>query len=217
MRVVSVGRALPRHYYDQQQLLAAFRELWGPKLFNPRRLEQIHHNVKVGGRYLALPLEAYPTLKDFTAANQAYVEQATDLGVAALDDALTLAGAEPNAIDHLFFLSVTGVAAPSIDARMANRMGLRRDIKRTPIFGLGCVGGAAGVARAMDYVKAYPHALAAVVTVELCSLTLQRDDLSMANLISGGLFGDGAAAVIVVGQERAKQFDSAAERNGGRI
>lgn len=80
-----------------------------------------------------------------------------------------------------------------------NRLGLHNAIKRVPIFGLGCVAGAAGVARAADYVKAYPHQAAAVISVELCSLTLQRDDLSVANLISSGLFGDGAGAVIVAG------------------
>jgi len=102
----------------------------------------------------------------------------------------------------LFVVSVTGIASPSLDARLVNRMSLSPNIKRIPIFGLGCVAGAAGIARTADYVRAFPGDVAALLSVELCSLTLQRDDLSMANLISSGLFGDGAAAVIVTGAER---------------
>ena len=105
-------------------------------------------------------------------------------------------------LDAIFFVSVTGIASPSIDARLINRMNLRPNIKRIPIFGLGCVAGAAGIARAADYVRAYPDHNAVLVSVELCSLTWQRKDLSVANLISSGLFGDGSAAVIVSGAAR---------------
>ena len=99
-------------------------------------------------------------------------------------------------------MSVTGIASPTVDARLVNRMGLSPNIKRVPIFGLGCVAGAAGISRAADYVRAYPGQVAALLAVELCSLTIQRDDLSIANLISAALFGDGAAAVLVTGSER---------------
>jgi alkylresorcinol/alkylpyrone synthase len=109
------------------------------------------------------------------------------------------------------FTTVTGVASPSIDALLINRIGLPKNIRRTPIFGLGCVAGAAGIARASDYVRAYPTQAAALVSVELCSLTLQREDLSVANLISSGLFADGAAAVIVTGPE----FESAGPEISG--
>ena len=99
----------------------------------------------------------------------------------------------------MFFVSVTGVCSPSIDARLVNRMGLPLHMKRIPIFGLGCVAGAAGIARAADYVRAFPDQIAVLLSVELCSLTLQRDDLSIANQISAALFGDGAAAVVIAG------------------
>jgi alkylresorcinol/alkylpyrone synthase len=115
----------------------------------------------------------------------------------ALDDA----GLEPKDLDAIYFVSVTGIASPSIDARLVNRLGLSRRIKRVPIFGLGCVAGAAGISRAADYVRAFPHHHAALVAVELCSLTLQLEDLSIANLIASGLFGDGAAAAIVSGAD----------------
>jgi alkylresorcinol/alkylpyrone synthase len=109
------------------------------------------------------------------------------------------AGIDASQLGALFFTSVTGISSPSIDALLINRMGLPANIKRIPIFGLGCVAGAAGIARAADYVRAYPAQAAALVSVELCSLTIQRDDLSVANLISSGLFADGSAAVIVTG------------------
>src|SRR4029078_5277464 len=104
-------------------------------------------------------------------------------------------------IGALFFVSVTGVASPSIDARLINRMKLPTNLRRTPIFGLGCGPGAAGVARAADYVRAYPDQVAVLLSVELCSLTLQREDLSLANLVFSGLFGDGAAAVVIAGAD----------------
>jgi alkylresorcinol/alkylpyrone synthase len=105
-------------------------------------------------------------------------------------------------IDCLFTVTVTGVATPSLDARLMNRLGLPSRVKRVPIFGLGCVAGAAGIARAADYVRAFPDHVAVLLSVELCSLTLQRQDLSIPNLIASGLFGDGAAAAVVVGANR---------------
>src|SRR5262249_34974371 len=105
-------------------------------------------------------------------------------------------------VDALIFVTVTGVATPSIDARLMNRLALPSRVKRMPIFGLGCVAGAAGLSRAADYVRAYPDQVAVLLSVELCSLTLQKGDLSIPNLIASGLFGDGAAAVLVVGDGR---------------
>jgi alkylresorcinol/alkylpyrone synthase len=136
------------------------------------------------------------------------------LGEQALCLALHKAGLQTSDLGCLLFTTVTGVASPSIDAMLINRMKLPANIRRTPIFGLGCVAGAAGIARAEDYVRAYPKQAAALVSVELCSLTLQREDLSVANLISSGLFADGAAAVIVTGEE----FESSGpESNGPKI
>ena len=199
--IAAVGRALPPNYYDQEALLAAFEHEWAGQLFNPRRLSQLHRNVLVRGRHLALPIEDYRALDSFTAANEAFIRCGLDLGAEAMTDGLERAGLAPSDVDHLFFVSVTGIATPSIDAMLVNRLGLRADLKRTPIFGLGCVGGAAGVARAADYLRAFPDQVAVLLSVELCSLTLQRGDISIANLIASGLFGDGAAAVVMVGPE----------------
>lgn len=202
MRIASVGRALPEHYYDQETLLAALKGAWSERLFNPARIDQLHRNVLVGGRHLALPIERYPELRSFTEANDAWVECALELGERAIRDALARAGLLPGDVRHLYFVTVTGLATPSIDARLVNRLGLRTDVKRTPIFGLGCVAGAAGLARAADALRGFPDEVAVLLSVELCSLTLQRADFSIPNLIASGLFGDGAAAVVLAGAER---------------
>ena len=200
--ILSAAAALPENYVDQETLLAAFRAHWGRKHFNLDRLEQLHRSVRVGGRHLALPLGRYAELASFAERNDAWIAAAVELGEKALEQALLRADLRPADVDHLYFVTVTGVSTPSIDARLVNRMGLRDDLKRVPLFGLGCVAGAAGLARASDAVRAFPGQVAALVAVELCSLTLQREDLSVANIIASGLFGDGAAAVLIGGGDR---------------
>lgn len=202
MKIAAVGRALPPHYYDQQTLLAALQRRWADRFFNPERIERLHRNVLVGGRHLALPLEEYEGLTTWGKANDAWIRVAQEVGGQAVLDGLSKAGLSKDEIDALIFVTVTGVATPSIDARLINRLGLQPQVKRMPIFGLGCVAGAAGISRAADYVRAYPDQVAVLLSVELCSLTLQAEDLSIPNLIATGLFGDGAAAVMVVGDDR---------------
>jgi alkylresorcinol/alkylpyrone synthase len=162
-------------------------------------IERLHSRVGVDTRNLALTIEEYEGLTNWKQANDHWISIATDLGSEALAAACARAGIDPKKLGALFFVSVTGVASPSVDAKIVNRLSLSPQIKRVPIFGLGCVAGAAGIARAADYVRGFPDQVAAVVSVELCSLTLQQEDLSVANLISSGLFGDGAAAVLVAG------------------
>jgi alkylresorcinol/alkylpyrone synthase len=202
MTIAGVASAFPEHQYDQRILLSALQRHWGPKLDNPVFMERLQARVGVNSRHLALPLEEYYDLKTWGKANNHWIEVATQLGEKALCGALTRAGFGPSDLGAIFFVSITGISSPSIDARLVNRMGLPVNIKRVPIFGLGCVAGAAGISRAADSVLAYPKQVAAVLAVELCSLTLQQDDLSVANLISSGLFGDGAGAVVVAGAER---------------
>jgi alkylresorcinol/alkylpyrone synthase len=158
--------------------------------------------VQVERRHTALAASAYPTLAGFRERNDAYIACALELGERAILDALARSGIALEELAHIVFVSVTGVAAPSIDARLVNRLRLRRDIRRTPIFGLGCVAGAAGVARTADWLRAYPERTAVLLSVELCSLTLQLEDRSIPNLIASGLFGDGAAAAVLLGGER---------------
>jgi alkylresorcinol/alkylpyrone synthase len=201
MKIASAASAFPKHYYSQKFLLEQLQEYWGDQLKNPLLLARLHRNVAVEGRHLAIPTEKYYEITTWGQANDIWIQVAQELGEQALCRALHHAGLDSSALGALFFTSVTGISSPSIDALLINRMGLPANIKRVPIFGLGCVAGAAGIARAADYVRAYPSQAAALVSVELCSLTIQRDDLSVANLISSGLFADGSAAVIVTGDD----------------
>ena len=202
-RVSAVGRALPAHRVDQETLIAALRDHWAKRHFNVERLEELHRAVQVTERYLALPLDAYAGLDSFARCNDAWIAAAQDLGEQAVRDALARAGLTPRDVDHLFFVTVTGIATPSLDARLMNRLRLKPSVRRTPIFGLGCVAGAAGLARAADALRAYPGEVAVLLSVEICSLTLQREDLSVANIVASGLFGDGASAVVLEGGARA--------------
>lgn len=202
MKIVSAASAFPEHYYPQELLLAALREYWKDELERPEVLDRLHSRAGVDGRYLSYPIADYYEMKTFGDFNRAWVKAAEALGSQALCKALSVIGRAPSDIEAIFFVSVTGVCSPSIDAKLVNRLSLSPNVKRIPIFGLGCVAGAAGIARAADYVRAFPDQLAALVSVELCSMTLQKTDLSVANLISSGLFGDGAAAVLVAGANR---------------
>lgn len=217
MKIAGVGHALPRHYYDQATLLAALQDLWQGRFYNPERLERLHRHVLVGGRHLALPIEDYQELRTWGDANSAWIRVAQEVGAAAVENALSSAGLTTGDVDALIFVTVTGVATPSIDARLMNRLRLPPRVKRMPIFGLGCVAGAAGVARAADYVRAFPDQVAVLLSVELCSLTLQREDLGIPNLIATGLFGDGAAAVVVTGSERDPEPSEAPARQRPEI
>jgi alkylresorcinol/alkylpyrone synthase len=199
MRIASVGTALPPHRYSQTEVTEALCRRWEHKLPEPRLLPRLHANCGVDFRHFVLPLEAYPALAGFRATNDQWIAAALDLSQTAIDRALTPLGLTAADISAIFFASVTGIASPTIDARLINRMPFPASVKRTPIFGLGCVAGAAGIARASDYVRAFPGQIALLLSVELCSLTWQDDDQSIANLISCGLFGDGAAAVVIAG------------------
>ena len=202
MTIAAAASAFPPHEYDQRVILSALQRQWGPKVDNPIFLERLQARVGVEKRHLALPLEEYYGLKTWGRANNHWIDVAQDIGETALCRAFTRAGIAPADLDALFFVSITGISCPSIDAKLVNRMGLAPHLKRTPIFGLGCVAGAVGLSRAADYVRGFPNHIAAVLAVELCSLTLQQEDVSIANIISSGLFGDGAAAVLVTGAER---------------
>jgi len=201
MQIVSAASAYPQHYYPQEQLLEALQEYWGDQIANPSVLRRLHRHVGVDGRFLSLPKEEYPKIKTWGEANDHWIRTAQELGEKAVSTALNDAGLNPRHVNAFFFTSVTGISSPSIDALLINRLGMCRNVRRVPIFGLGCVAGAAGISRAADYVRAYPGQVAVVLSVELCSLTLQRGDITMANLISSGLFGDGSAAVIVAGAD----------------
>jgi alkylresorcinol/alkylpyrone synthase len=201
MRIAATATAFPEHYFEQQQVVDELKAYWGRDAQSSAVLERLHARTGVHGRHFSRPLGDYQALDTWGKSNNVWIEVAEELGEQAIECLLKQTNLPADRIAALFFVSVTGVASPSIDARLVNRMKLSPHIKRNPIFGLGCVAGAAGLARAADYVRAYPDQIAVLLSVELCSLTWQRDDMSVANLISAGLFGDGAAAVLVVGDQ----------------
>jgi alkylresorcinol/alkylpyrone synthase len=198
-QILAVSTAFPPHKHPQHDITSTYAKLAG--LRRPRRdlLDRLHRNAGVDTRHTALPLREYGTLGTIATANDRYIAEATALGERALTQALARAGRPARDIDLLVVTSVTGVAVPSIDARLIPRLGLRPDIKRLPIFGLGCVAGAAALARLHDYIHGWPGHTAALLAVELCSLTIPAQDATDADLVASGLFGDGAAALIAAG------------------
>jgi alkylresorcinol/alkylpyrone synthase len=202
MRIVSVASALPDNVYRQEDITTALKDYWGDKLSNPALLDRLHSRTRVHKRHLAYAFDDYRQFSSWGQTNRAWIDAAVPLGADAIDAALGRARLARTDLDAIFVVSVTGIASPSLDAKLINRMGLRPDIKRTPIFGLGCVAGAVGLTRAADHVRAWPAQTAVLLSVELCSLTMRLDDLSMANLISMGLFADGAVAAVVSGDDR---------------
>lgn len=201
MRIAGVGSAFPDSYHKQDELVRELKAYWRDVLPQPDILDRLNESMKVEGRYLVRPIDFYHKMSTWGEANDAWIESALRIGEKALCRALVGAGLQPSEINAIFVTSITGIAAPSIDARLVNKMGLSPNIKRIPVFGLGCVAGAAGLARAADYVRGFPDQTAALLSVEFCSLTLQLKDVSMAHLISALLFGDGAAAVVVAGDD----------------
>lgn len=201
MRIASVGTAFPPHRYPQAEITKALQEKMQGKPEISAIMNRLHANCGVDFRHIMFPLESLGTLNSFGSANDLWISGAMELGQQAVQAALDQAGLKPADISAIFFTSVTGIACPSIDARLVNVMGFPTSIKRTPIFGLGCVAGAAGISRAIDYVRAYPKQYALLLSVELCSLTWQENDFSMAHMVASGLFGDGAAAVVIAGAE----------------
>ena len=202
--IIQVEAALPDNAHSQSEVTEALAPRLAPTDGSRAVLERIHSNTKIRQRHFVLPISEYTDIDSFTKANSLFAEHALVLVETATRNALENSGLDATEVDHLFFTTVTGVGAPSLDVMLASSMGFRPDLKRIPSFGLGCAGGAAGIARVADYLAGDPMGVALVVSVELCSLTIQWEDRSMANYVGTGVFGDGAAAVVMIGDKHPK-------------
>lgn len=197
--VASTAIALPPHRYAQRDLAQLAAQYIGGSQHREAAVARFFDRVGVGERHLALPVEEYLALGGMENRSRAWIEVATELGRRTITDLLDETGLPARDVGQITTTTVTGIAVPSLDARLMNLLPFSTNLKRVPLFGLGCLGGAAGLARASEYLRAFPEEAAILLSVELCSLTFQAEDVSVANLVSTGLFGDGAAAVLLVG------------------
>ncbi len=201
-RLVALATAVPPYEVAQDRVKEFARNLFREVLREgDDRLLAVFDHAGIQGRNLCAPLEWFGEDHGFAEKNALYIEHAVRLAQEVAERAMAQAGLTPRDIDHLVFVSSTGIAAPTVDARLANALGLRSDFRRTPIWGLGCAGGVAGLARAREFALAAPGSRVLLIALELCSLTFQRNDLSKRNLVAASLFGDGAAAALVVADD----------------
>lgn len=209
--------ACPPHVITQDGIkplmLALFRESLGEEA---ERLGQVFENSGIRTRHLAVPPEWFDRDRSFSERNALYVEAAMELAREVAAGCIEHAGMTPQDVDHVVFVSTTGLSTPSLEARLANSLGFRETVSRTPVWGLGCAGGAAGLARAATFARADSEARVLFVSLELCSLTFQRNDLSRSNFIATALFADGAAAALVVGDRAARRLNGTGPLGRGR-
>lgn len=199
-RLIAIGTALPPHRITQAEAAVFADRHFGGKLHKHRALMQVFMNTRIETRHLVAPIEWFGDpdhgLKD---RNDLYLDSAAALCRQAAAQALERAGVGPDAVDYVVVVSTTGMATPSLDADLIESLGMGRHTKRMPVWGLGCAGGVAGLARAAEFCLAYPKATALVVAVETCSITFQFDDFSKKNFVATSLFADGAAAAVIAG------------------
>jgi alkylresorcinol/alkylpyrone synthase len=197
VRILSAATAVPPHRVGQEEIKEFARKLFAGKFRDLERLLPVFDNSQIETRHFCQPLGWYGQEWSFPERNALYAEHALELSEKAARRALDRAGVESEEVGALFFVSTTGISTPSLDAKLLFRLGLSPNLRRIPVWGLGCAGGAAGVARGVDHARAHPDELVLVIAVELCSLTFQAGDASKSNLVATSLFADGAAAVLI--------------------
>jgi len=203
-KIQSVSTFEPPFEVKQEAAVELTRSLFSEKFKDIERLLRVFQNGDIEKRDVCMPLDWYGKHHDFEERNELYIAHAVEFGAAAIRKCLDGEGmldgpVAEREIDAIFFISSTGLATPSIEARIMNRLPFRDDVKRIPIWGLGCAGGAAGISRAFEYCQAFPEAKVLVLAVELCSLTFQKDDYTKSNLVGVSLFSDGVACALVTG------------------
>lgn len=204
--ISSVGLGIPNHKMKQQQVKQLVHDIFPTMGRKVDKLMPVYDNAMIHERQFVVEADWFKKEHSFKEKNDLYIQWAKQKSLEAIDDCLTNEKlVEKNipyeAIDMLMFVSSTGIATPSMDVHILNERNFREDIVRMPLWGLGCAGGAIGISRAAEWMKANPKKTALIVCCELCSLTFQKDDLSMGNLVGTALFGDGIAAVLLLGEE----------------
>ncbi len=196
-RVLAVDTAVPPFRLGQAEVMRRIELALGPRSREIVRLLPTFGNTGIECRYSSVPIEWYERLHDWPERNAVYLESSVALLEEATRKVLAGAGRRPGDVDAIVVVSTTGIATPSLDALLIERMGLRPTVGRLPIFGLGCAGGAIGLARAAAMAAARPGSLVLFLVVELCALCFRRDDFSKSNIVATALFGDGAAAALL--------------------
>lgn len=200
-RLVSVGTAVPPYEIQQSEVQEFAKNLFSRSFEDIDRLLPIFDHTGIEKRRFSMPRSWFEEEHTLADKNNAYIEMACQMGETAIQRCLEQCGMDVAEIDHLIYVSTTGMATPSIDAHLIHRMGMNRHMKRTPIWGLGCAGGVVGLARAFEAAQVDPHHKVILLAVECCGLTFRRNDLSKSNLVATSLFADGAAAALVVGDK----------------
>jgi alkylresorcinol/alkylpyrone synthase len=196
-RLLGLATAVPDHVLDQAAVAKHAQHLFADRTDAFRRLAEIYGIAGIAKRHSCVPIDWYLAEHGWAERSRLYIDAALDLAERTTRACLAECGLELEDIDGLVTVSTTGIATPSLDARLQERLGLRRDLQRLPIFGLGCAGGVLGLARAAALAKAEPGKRILCVVVELCGLTFRPADSSPANIVATALFGDGAAAAMV--------------------
>ncbi|MGN7410820.1 type III polyketide synthase [Sporosarcina sp. SAFN-010] len=211
-QIVSVSTHLPPNLIKQEEAVELSRSVFSGRFKDIERLLTVFQNGDIEQRNVCMPLDWYGQTHDFEERNELYISHAIEYGTAAVTECLESSMLDQKVdykdIDAIIFVSSTGIATPSIDARIMNNLPFRDDVKRIPLWGLGCAGGASGLSRANEFCMAYPEANVLVLAIELCSLTFQKDDYSKSNLVGVSLFSDGVACALIVGDQsklRSKQ------------
>ena len=200
-QVISVGTADVPYKFNQYEVKKFARELFTDNKNYINRMLGVFDNSLIETRHFVHPRSWFDTPKNFVERSQSFLENSIQLSISAIKDCLEKADADLNDIDHIIFVTSTGISTPSLDAHLINELKIDTHIKRTPIWGLGCVGGAVGLTRAMEYTMAFPQSAVLVIALEICSHAFHREDYSKSNIVSLALFSDGAAASIVSGNE----------------
>jgi alkylresorcinol/alkylpyrone synthase len=195
--LISLATAVPPNIFLQNDVLAAAWDVFGPRLPQFETLSSIFANTGIIKRHGVKPFDWYLEPRGWPERTKAFLEGAEALFVEAAEKALANAQLTAGEIDTVVTICSTGIATPSLEARVAGRMGFRADVSRVPVFGLGCAGGVSGLSIAARLAQARPGTNVLMVAVELCSLALRLDELTKANIIATSLFADGAAAVVL--------------------